>query len=235
VIALPACAPPLGLRLRRRRAPRAIVLRAAARERAGPLAPAARGPLAGTPGGALEAARRGDEDALEIVATQVLRMALRTAGAVLRGREEAGDVAQEVAVEVLRDLRQLRDLERFDAWVHRITVRRTLRALRRGRTRREAEVPLSALGDVDLPREAGDPLDALAAGEAVRAALTELPARQRLAVVLRYGHDLTEREVADALGCRPGSAAAMLSRARSALRESPELAAFAPGGPEVAG
>lgn len=192
-------------------------------------------PLHTAPGPPLEAARRGDEDALELVAAHVLRTALRTAGSVLRGREEAGDVAQDVAIEVLRDLRQLRDLERFDAWVHRITVRRTLRALRRGRARREAELPLSVLGEADQPRDPGDPLDALAVGQAVRGALDELPARQRLAVVLRYGHDLTEREVADALGCRPGSAAAMLSRARGALRQSPALAAFAPGGgPEAA-
>jgi RNA polymerase sigma factor (sigma-70 family) len=200
---------------------RAIVVRAAAA--LGASAPLSRGPARPLP---LEAARRGDGDALERVAEHVLRVALRTAGGVLRGRDEAADIAQDVAIEVIRDLAQLRDLDRFDAWVHRITVRRTLRVLKRGKARREAETPLDVLGDAGVPPDPDDPFEALAAGTAVRAALADLPARQQLAVVLRYGHDLTEREVADALGCRPGSAAAMLSRARTALKSSPALEAY---------
>jgi RNA polymerase sigma-70 factor (ECF subfamily) len=221
--AVPApCAPGTGWRRPSAARARAIVLRAAAR---GAPAPLSRGPARPLP---LEAARRGDDDALEAVAEHVLRVAMRTAGGVLRGREEAADIAQDVAIEVIRDLAQLRDLDRFDAWVHRITVRRTLRVLKRGRARREAESPLDLLGDA-VPPDPDDPFEALAAGTAVRAALTELPERQRLAVVLRYGHDLTEREVADALGCRPGSAAAMLSRARAALKSSPALEAHGVG------
>jgi RNA polymerase sigma factor (sigma-70 family) len=215
------CAPGLGWRRPSAARARAIVARAAA---LGASAPLSRGPARPLP---LEAARRGDDDALERVAEHVLRVALRTAGGVLRGRDEAGDIAQEVAIEVIRDLAQLRDLERFDAWVHRITVRRTLRVLKRGRARRAAETPLDLLGDA-VPPDPDDPFEAFAAGAAVRAALADLPERQQLAVVLRYGHDLTEREVADALGCRPGSAAAMLSRARTALKASPALEAYEP-------
>jgi hypothetical protein len=86
---------------------RAIVVRAAAA--LGASAPLSRGPARPLP---LEAARRGDGDALERVAEHVLRVALRTAGGVLRGRDEAADIAQDVAIEVIRDLAQLRDLDR---------------------------------------------------------------------------------------------------------------------------
>jgi len=119
----------------------------------------------------VEAFRRGDTRAAELVLAHAYALALRTAAAVLVSRRDAADVAQEVALIVWERRRGLRDPERLDAWVHRITVR------------------------------------------AARRALTARRRRQH-----------REHEVARALGCRPGTAAALLSRARAALRAAPELA-----------
>jgi RNA polymerase sigma-70 factor (sigma-E family) len=49
--------------------------------------------------------------------------------------------------------------------------------------------------------------------------LASLPARQRAAVVLRYWHDLDERQIAGVLGCRPGTVGSLLHRAIARLRE----------------
>ena len=49
--------------------------------------------------------------------------------------------------------------------------------------------------------------------------LADLPARQRAAVVLRYWHDLDERQIADTLGCRVGTVGSLLHRAVARLRE----------------
>jgi RNA polymerase sigma factor (sigma-70 family) len=49
--------------------------------------------------------------------------------------------------------------------------------------------------------------------------LAALPDRQRAAVVLRYWHDLDENQIADALGCRPGTVGSLLHRAIARLRE----------------
>jgi RNA polymerase sigma-70 factor (ECF subfamily) len=65
----------------------------------------------------------------------------------------------------------------------------------------------------------------------MRRALADLPERQRIALALRYVHDLSEEEVAEALGCRPGTAASLLSRGRELLRQSAALADFAPARP----
>src|SRR4051812_41371326 len=67
----------------------------------------------------------------EQAARQALNVALRTASPILGSRDEASDVAQDVATEVLRSLRRLRDPDAFDAWVYRITVRHTMRAVRK--------------------------------------------------------------------------------------------------------
>jgi RNA polymerase sigma factor (sigma-70 family) len=53
----------------------------------------------------------------------------------------------------------------------------------------------------------------------VWSALAALPARQRAAIVLRYVEDLSERDIAAALKCRPGTVKSMLSRARDLLRK----------------
>lgn len=49
-------------------------------------------------------------------------------------------------------------------------------------------------------------------------AVAQLPPREREAVALRYGSDLTEPAVADAMGITPGAVAATLNRARTKLR-----------------
>ncbi|MFP5388715.1 MAG: sigma factor, partial [Thermoleophilia bacterium] len=67
--------------------------------------------------------RGGDPEAAETLARRATRLALQTAAALLESREEASDIAQDVAVDALRSLGKLRDPEAFDAWVHRITVR----------------------------------------------------------------------------------------------------------------
>jgi RNA polymerase sigma-70 factor (sigma-E family) len=50
-------------------------------------------------------------------------------------------------------------------------------------------------------------------------ALVALPHRQRAALVLRFYEGLPDAEIADALGCRPGTVASLVHRGLAALRE----------------
>jgi RNA polymerase sigma-70 factor (ECF subfamily) len=173
--------------------------------------------------------RSGDRAATEALARRAATLALRTAAAILRDRDEAGDVAQDVAVDVLRSLGKLRDPERFDAWVHRIAVRHVQRRLRRWRLRRDAETSLSDLDPGLEPAAPGaDRAAEIAVREALAAALAELPAKQRIALALRYVHDLPDAEIAAALGCSVGNVHSLLSRGRSSLRRNRQLTPFAP-------
>ena len=173
--------------------------------------------------------RAGDVAASEALARRAARLALRTAAAILHSRDEAADVAQDVAVDVLRSLHKLRDPEAFDAWVHRITVRHVLRLLRRRQGAREAETPLALLSEADHPEApaSSDRDTVLAARQVLALALAELPPKQRIALALRYVHDLADSEIAAALGCRPGNVHSLLSRGRAALRRDAQLAELA--------
>jgi RNA polymerase sigma factor (sigma-70 family) len=173
--------------------------------------------------------RDGDPAARELLARRACRLALRTAAAITRSRDEAADIAQDVAVDVLCSLPKLRDPDAFDAWVHRITARHALRTLKRRRAARATERPL-VVGEADEPvaPTAPDPAVLLDARSALAAALAELPPRQQLALALRYVHDLSDDDLAAALGCRVGTAHSLLSRGRAGLRGNRLLADLAP-------
>lgn len=67
------------------------------------------------------------------------------------------------------------------------------------------------LGWLVTTEQADDPISELAD------AVAKLPFRQRAVLVLRYYGDLSEREIAEALGCRSGTVKSLSSRALAAL------------------
>ena len=72
-----------------------------------------------------------------------------------------------------------------------------------------------------VPQER-EPVATLQADE-ISDALAKLSPRQRTAIVLRYWHDCSETEIAEAIGCRPGTVGSLLHRALAELREVIEL------------
>jgi RNA polymerase sigma-70 factor (ECF subfamily) len=173
--------------------------------------------------------REGDRMATEALARRATGLALRTATAILESREEAADVAQDVAVDVLTSLGKLRDPDSFDAWVHRITARHALRRLRRRRAAGRIETPIDLLDSESEPTapEGVDRAAVLAARQELASALATLPAKQQVALALRYVHDLPDEEIAAALRCRTGTVHSLLSRARTRLRQDTRLAELA--------
>jgi RNA polymerase sigma factor (sigma-70 family) len=159
---------------------------------------------------------------MEAVVREAGRIALPVAMAVLGDREDAADVAQDVALDVLNGLRRLRNPESFDAWVRRIAVRRSIRTAQRRRLLRGAEFPLDDAEAAD-GRET-PATDTVLLQASLRAALADLSPRQRAAVALRYIHGLSDEEIAAVLGCRAGTASSLLTRARQLLRKNGFLA-----------
>lgn len=137
----------------------------------------------------------------------------------LRGVPESQreDIVQETLLTAWRSLANLRDLERFDAWLDGI-----LRNLARHAAQAElAPDPLDNLGDFDLPADEPDPLDDLTQRELsglIDAALGHLRESARQALELRYLAELPAEEVAARLGVTLNTLDARLSRARRQLR-----------------
>jgi RNA polymerase sigma factor (sigma-70 family) len=99
-----------------------------------------------------------------------------------------------------------------------------MRRMKRRRRALEVEAPLALLADEDHPAAPRTDVDsALAARQGLVSALSKLAPKQRLALALRYVHDLSDAEIAAALGCRAGTVHALLSRGRKSLRADTQL------------
>lgn len=136
-------------------------------------------------------------------------------------RQDAEDVAQESFVYAFKNL------QRFDAskasfktWLYTIAVSRCRNTYRR---KRPPMLDLSQLFGRDLTEtETESPEAAVtrqAARDAVEAALSDLSLVLREAVVLRYGHGLTYREIADVMECPQKTAESRVRLAHDRLRQ----------------
>ena len=161
----------------------------------------------------VERAREGDTVAF----TELLDAALgRLDGAarlILRDPDLARDAVQDACIRAWRDLPGLRDPERFDGWLHRLTVNACLDQLRR-RRRRPIEVDIAPI-DVPAPR---DPTGDLADRLRLDAALERLSPAHRAVVVLHYSLGLPLPEAAASLGIPVGTAKSRLHYALVEMR-----------------
>jgi RNA polymerase sigma-70 factor (ECF subfamily) len=159
-------------------------------------------------------AGRGDHDAFAVLVRGSLARLDAIARLILRDAELARDAVQEALIRAWRDLPRLREPERFDAWLHRLTVNACIDATRTHR-RRVVEVELTPL--VRHPW-VGDGVAVLADRDVLDSALSRLPPEQRALIVLRYYLDLTLPDAAEIMGIPLGTAKSRQHRALGTLR-----------------
>jgi RNA polymerase sigma-70 factor (sigma-E family) len=143
---------------------------------------------------------------------------------VLAGqRATAEDLAQEVLIKAYARWDHIGQLDRPDMYVRKMILNEFLSWRRRSwRLVPAGDAELSAASEPD--HAAG-----YAEHEAMLAEIARLPGRQRAVLVLRYYEDRSDAEIAELLGCAPGSVRAYASRALAALRverraDPPQLA-----------
>jgi RNA polymerase sigma-70 factor (ECF subfamily) len=160
----------------------------------------------------VERARHGDREAFAVLAVGAVDRLHGIARLILRDTELAEDATQDALVRAWRDLPTLRDVERFDAWLHRILVR-SCADVGRHRRRWRAEITV-------LPTEPAesDRASDLADRDQLERGLRRLTDGQRTILVLTYYLGLTPSESADALGIPIGTAKSRLHYAIDALR-----------------
>ncbi|HEY3772282.1 MAG TPA: SigE family RNA polymerase sigma factor [Solirubrobacteraceae bacterium] len=143
---------------------------------------------------------------------------LRTGYLIVWDLAEAEDLVQECLLAVARKWPRVRRMEHPYGYARRVLVNLALRG-GKARSRRREEL-------VERPGEREPPDDAAARAledVGVRAellvALGRLPPRQRAVLVLRYLEDLSEAQVADALGCSVGTVKSSTSRGLTRLQD----------------
>ena len=147
-------------------------------------------------------------------------LAFRVAYGVLRQREDAEDVAQEAFVKAHRSFAQLRDRDRFRAWLVRTTWRLAIDRQRNDR-RRVAREREHADIDVDGAVEAVPYQNIEARERAVHlwTAIDALPEQLRIVIVLAGIEEHDIAAVARLLDVPPGTVKSRLFAARQRLKE----------------
>jgi RNA polymerase sigma-70 factor, ECF subfamily len=172
--------------------------------------------------GLIERAKRGDHDAFAGLVDGAIVRLDAAARLILRDHELARDAVQDALIRAWRDLPGLREPDRFDAWLYRLTVNACLDLVRR-RRRRPMEVELSAIDSPGMSDLSGD----LAKRELLDQALRSLDPAHRAIVALHYLLGMPLPEVAASLGIPLGTAKSRLhyglATMRAGVRADPDL------------
>lgn len=193
----------------------------------------------------VERAREGDEDAFAVLVRRYSPMLMRLARMYVPTDALAEDVVQETWVAVLRGLDRFEGRSSFKTWLFRILVNR---AKTRG-VREHRSIPFASVGagegsedgegpTVDPSRFTSegawtsapadwhdDPEASLESEEALRiarAAIAELPERQRIVITLRDLEGLSSDEVRNVLDVTETNQRVLLHRARAKVRKALE-------------
>jgi RNA polymerase sigma-70 factor (ECF subfamily) len=165
----------------------------------------------------IDACRRGDRDGFRVLYEAYKDKVYSIALYFFHGDTAmAADVTQHVFLKLMGSMAQFRGDSTFSTWLYRFVVNACVDTTRSRSARADMIDP--ALLDT-LP--AADSLeDALANAQiagSVRAAVSSLAPKLRIAILLRYFEDLSYAEMADVLQCSMGTVASRLSRGHEIL------------------
>ena len=158
-------------------------------------------------------AQNGDEEAFASLAVAAGDRLHAVAHRILRDIDLAEDATQQALLTVWRDLPQLRDPARFDAWSYRLLVRACYAEARR--TRRWA--PNLRVLPADQPATVDDS-DLVVDRDQLERGFTRLSIDHRAVVVLHHYLDMPLNEVAETLGVPVGTVKSRLHHAMRGLR-----------------
>jgi RNA polymerase sigma-70 factor, ECF subfamily len=175
----------------------------------------------------IQAARRGDLDAFNLLVLKYQDVVFNQASWMLKDRQSAEDFTQDAFIQAFKKLETYR-YGSFRAWLLRIVTNACLDELRR--RKRRPLVPLEPLNQegeevesVDWLADPGpsveDRLEQAEIQKFLRFQLSQLPADHRAVLVLVDLQDFDYEEAAAALGIPVGTVKSRLARARTQLRK----------------
>jgi RNA polymerase sigma-70 factor (ECF subfamily) len=162
-------------------------------------------------------AKRGDRAAFELLAAGIATRFLAVSRRILRDIDLAEDATQQALVAIWRDLPQLRDPARFDAWSYRLLVRA---CYAEGRKERRWAPNLRLLPEDEPIADGG--LSSVADREQLERGFRRLSIDHRTVVVLYHYLDMPLDGIADVLGIPLGTAHSRLHHAMRGMRAALE-------------
>ena len=158
----------------------------------------------------------GDAGAARLLTVRLTPRAFSQAVRMLGDRAEAEDVAQEAMLRLWRIAPDWRTGEaKVTTWLYRVVANLCTDRLRK---RPRMSVPLQDVSEpADLTPSVEARMQSEARRDAVRAALADLPERQRIAVMMRHFDGASNPEIAQALGISTEAVESLTARGKRAL------------------
>jgi RNA polymerase sigma-70 factor (ECF subfamily) len=165
----------------------------------------------------VEVSLAGERGAFDVIVERHRRQVYQLCYRYVGNHEDAADLAQDAFIRAFKGLRGFKGESSLSTWLYRIAVNVCLNRLALKTPRSE---PLDPADRVDAAAERPDV--ALMRGERaaeVRAAIRQLPPKQRATLILRVYHELPHEEIAGILGSSVGAAKANLFHALANLKK----------------
>ncbi len=165
------------------------------------------------------------EHALELLQGTVFSFSMRVCGQ----REDAEDTMQEVLVKALPYLPKFESPRALLVWLYKVAKNRCLMSRRKSKFAPKQDLSLEdlmpdrlELARVSQERPVNPESMAIRSQQArrLREAIQQLPSQYRIILVLRDMEGLTDDEVGDITGLRPGTVRVRLHRARLFVRQT---------------
>ena len=155
-------------------------------------------------------AKQGDQDALSILYKENYKTVLFAIRSVVRDEDEEMDILQDTFVKAFNSLEQLKDPNKFTAWVKQIAVNNALQNVKKKRPILFSQMQSSeadsewnvedsfqeesreGLPDVEIDRKETERL--------IGEILDTLPEDQRIVINLFYFEQMSAKEIADEIG-----------------------------------
>lgn len=177
---------------------------------------------------AITVLKRGDNDAREKAVALLQQSVFSFSMQVCGHRQNAEDTMQEVLLKSLPYLEKFQSSKALAVWLYKVAKNRCLMSRRKSKFAPKAELSLEEMlpGRADLDRTDGhtsvSPEEAAMRGEEgrrLREVIQSLPPHYRNVIVLRDLDGLTDEEVGEITGLRPGTIRVRLHRARLFVRK----------------
>jgi RNA polymerase sigma-70 factor (ECF subfamily) len=166
--------------------------------------------------------QQGDQEALKEIFDKYHKKVYRIAYGVVRQREEALDVVQEVFIKLFRSIKNFKGRSHFYTYLYRMVMNTAI-----DHARKAGKQFMSSLNE----EGSFEPSDEVEKGperillqkeleERVKLAMDKLPAEQKAALIFRDVEGLSYQEMAEAMGCSIGTVMSRLHYGRKRMQES---------------
>jgi len=164
--------------------------------------------------------QRGDQGAFKEIFDQYHKKVYRIAYGMVRQREDAIDIVQEVFIKLFRSIRNFKGKSKFYTYLYRMTMNTAIDHARKMRkpSQLKSEEDWAQFPDT-TEKEPDRLLFQKELEERINWAMAKLPGEQRIALILREVEGLSYKEMAETMGCSIGTIMSRLHYGRKRVQQ----------------